>query len=693
MGNVVSQLVVRLVDQVSAPAHKAAAGLKQIDNSLAAIRKGTLPLGSNLYRELEKVKASASQIAAVERSWSDLQRKLRDSPIYKADHYFRATQAWHNRTLADIRAMRREYEGVGKAAAGVAAVVAGSYALRRVAGAGIRAGANNQREDARDFLAGLSIADTMRLRAGAASMSGRYKSLDWASAHERLRDTAMSMGSVDKALDLSDTIGAGNTVLQSLKGPQAAIEESRKFFKALDTLGKNVDAGEVRSLYDGYIKALGVEGADMNLGDLFTLAKRSKSGGASLSNEFLMSIAPSLMQDMGPDRVGTAIGSMVSQIVGGRATRQSKEAQRQFGLRDAKGRVVGRDLLLSNPFTYTNEVLIPALKKRGVDVSNDGAVVAALAKLFSNQSVADLFGKMITQNPQYQRKSGQYRRGPGLDAANSLPGRDPYVAYEGLLAQLRNLGANLSEHLMGPATAGLNSLSEVINKLAKASEGAGSAVALVGAALGALTAAIAVGSTTLKSIMPGIFGTATAGVGGVAGTAGAVAAGGAAASVVATEIVKAHKEEFRAVAENPMLGALSGDTGLAAAIINAPEIAESIRQAAEEAARKKLDGRPNDFNFSDMARPAEAGAAGSESGAGFRSGLKSELEAAEQDVAASVQRMLDMLNFRASPTVTPKVNAPATAPGKQSSLDGISRRLAQRVNTKTIGNFTDNEYA
>jgi hypothetical protein len=163
--------------------------------------------------------------------------------------------------------------------------------------------------------------------------------------------------------------------------------------------------------------------------------------------------------------------------------------------------------------------------------------------------------------------------------------------------------------------------------------------------------------------------------------------------VVATEIVKANKEAFRDTAENPMLGALSGDTGLASAIINAPEIAAGIQRAAEEAARKKLDGRPNDFNFSDMAPAGEAAAAGSASGSNFRGGLKSELEAAKQDVSEAVREMQDMLNFRASPSITPKISAPAGALEQRSSISNISRRLASLADTKRIGNFTDTDYA
>src|SRR4051812_15622950 len=98
--------------------------------------------------------------------------------------------------------------------------------------------------------------------------------------HERLRDTAMGMRSTDKAIELVDTIGQVTTVLQSLEGKDQAIEEGRKFFAALDVMGKNLDPKEVKEMADGYVKALGVEGADMYLAGVLAMAKRLKSASA-----------------------------------------------------------------------------------------------------------------------------------------------------------------------------------------------------------------------------------------------------------------------------------------------------------------------------------------------------------------------------------------------------------------------------
>jgi hypothetical protein len=696
MGNVTSELVVKLVDQISGPAKTAAGSLDAIDKSAQKLTKAKkFGLPGDIIREMERLKSSTRDVDQVGKSWERMQRIMREKPVGAAN-YFRTIEDWSRRTVTQLRNLAREQEkvhsGFGKGAAGLAAGVAGAYGVRRVVGAAVKSGASNARENTRDYLGGLSASESAALVAGARTMSGNYKSLDYSTAHERLRDTAMSMGDVNKAIGLQDTLGAGHTVLQSLKGPTAALEESRKFFKALDTLGRNVDGGEIRKLYDGYIKAMGVEGADMNMGDLFKVAIMSKSGGASLSNRFLMSAAPALMQDMKPDRLGTALGSMVSQVIGGRATKESKRQQTKFGLRDKKGKFLDGDMMLADPMEYAEKRLIPALKAKGVNVEDSKAVTTATSALFSSQTVQDLFNKIITQFPQYQRRAQQYDKAPGLAAANKIGSGDPFVALDGLMAQLRNLGASLTEKIMPAAASGMDKLATLVNGFAESAKSSGSALMQVAGALGGIVTGAALASTALKQFLPGIFGNTPAAVAGPAATVGGVLAGGAAASVFSAEVIKNNKEAFGDLTTNPMLGAFGGDASIAAAIQNAPAIAAEIaaREAAAKAdAAKRIEDKK--VNFGDMAKPAEASAAGAQSGSGFRDALRQELHGAEEDVGASVGRMLNLLNFNASPTVTPKVNTPAGGPGKQSARD-TSTKLGSLIDDHTRGSFHDHEF-
>lgn len=678
MSNVVSQLIIKLVDQVSGPASKAASSLQSVEKSATALGKSSsVSWGANFSRELEKLRLAPSAFREVQRSWDELQRGLRANGNPRASVFFGAMDQWKSRTLSNLRAVRGEADGLGKTLAQLGALGIGSYGVAKVAKGAVKAGANNAREDTRDYLAGLDIAESLKLRAGAAKMSKKYQSMDSATAHERLRDTANALGSVDQALNLSDMIGAGHTVLQSLKGPQAAIEESRKFFKGMDTLGK-VKPDELRKLYDGFLRAQGVEGADMNMGDIFTLAKRAKSAAPALSDRFLWSVAPGLMQDMGPDGLGTALGSMVSQIVGGRATKKSIEEQKRYGLRNDDGSVRDQKTMLSDPLEYTKNTLIPALQKNGVDISDNGAVVAALAKLFSNQKVADLFSKLVSQLPQYDRKAGQYDKAPGAAAADDLKNRDPFVSYEGMMAQVRNLGSAISEHVIGPATTGMNAIADMSNRLANAAQSSASALAITAGGLTGLVAAL----NALKNV-PGLarFLPLAPGAGTLAGPAAVIGAVETLRNATKDDMGTTSGERMRKYRGGSLHDILRRNFSDERERIGLPPIDSGDPFASGASPVRHLD------------QSGPAASAGEQTGDAFKTAIAGQLQSVDELIASHVQRWVGMLSFSASPSITPSISAPAGGvPGKQ-SMNGVSRQLAARVRDKTIGNFTDNEYA
>lgn len=433
-------------------------------------------------KELERLKLTEKELQGVRERRQKFMDALRaERP--RAAHFFRADAEWVDREVNHWRKLKANIDGaavahrrwgstiasgVGAAAMRGAAMLGGAYAVARTARAGISASATNQRESARDFLAGMTPEESRRIETEALHASRRYQSVDSATMHERLRDTAMSMRSTDNAIALADTIAQGTTVLQSLKGKDKAIEEGRKFFAALDVMGKNMDPKEVRELFHGYIKALGVEGEDMDLGGVLQFARQSRAAGGILSNRFLMTTMPGLARDLGDSQLGTALASALSQNVGGRATKQSKAEQQRYGLRDKNGNFLDADMAMRDPDRYAWERLIPAMQKRGIDTTDDVKVVGALAKLFSNRTVQDVFAKLINQQAQYQGKALQYERAPGLDAASELMKRDPFVAYEAVFSQLKTLAGQAA--VMDSAAKGLNLISDAISNMNKAIE-------------------------------------------------------------------------------------------------------------------------------------------------------------------------------------------------------------------------------
>lgn len=483
MKSIEARAVISAADKTGGVFDKLAAKIKGVEKSAQALGNVKAPkFTGNLEEELRRLKLSEKELMGVRDRRQRFMDELRGQRP-KAEHYFRAQGEWMDREVNHWRKMKAGIDEAasahkrwrsGMAAAGAAAgaaaakgfaVAGGAYGAYRVGRAGVKSAAENQRESARDYLAGLSPAESKRLEDEALRVSGKYQSIDSQTAHERLRDTAMSTRSVDTAMNLSETIGQMTTVLQSLKGKDKAIEEGRKFFTALDVLGKNLDPKEFRELAEGYTKALGVEGADMDLGGVLAMSKRLKAAGATISNRFLMTTGVGLGRDMGDERAGNAIAMMMQQEV--QATKGAKAYGIESGLRDKNGKFVDRSTMMRDPDYWAWKNISAAMRRKKLDPSKPEDVNTYLQSAYSNSSARDVLSKLMTQREQYEGKAVQFEKAPGLEAGKpgpgGLQGRDPFVAYEAVFAQLRTLAGQAP--IMDQAASALNKLSGSISGL------------------------------------------------------------------------------------------------------------------------------------------------------------------------------------------------------------------------------------
>lgn len=758
MPSLTSQLIIALKDKVSGPAKNAAASLKRVDAAAKTAGAGGAKGVQNLANALDKVAAAKKNLQApfkgldLAREFGDLKLTRRELQLITKDFEalrgamrgMKASDAlgtfslWKSRTIADLRDMRREMQATDRArdrmfrgwrggarfAAGAAGFGGVAYSVGRGVRGGARAAAGNEREGARDYLAGLTSADSARIKGRSLSLSGQYPSVDAQTMHESLRDAAMSMRSVEKAFEIGDVMARGLVVLQSLKGKDQAIEESRKFFKALDTMGKNINPDEVKALYDGYVKAIGVEGADMNMGDLLLAMRRSKSAGPGLSNRFLMTSAPGLMQDMGADRFGTALGSTVAQVIGDRATKKAKAQQTAYGLRKG-GKFLDARKLQQDPDLYAWENLIPALQKKKINPDDVTGVTKAMNEIFSNQLVSDIFTKLITQREQYQGKATQVDKAPGIAGAQALPGKDPWVALEGTMAQLRNHASVLAEgalprvvDLLNSFNGVLASINETLANNPKLKEQAGTAAGVAGGVAGTGVSYLLARKAIrwLRDMPAG---------GGARGAGGAVAGGAAGGSMVGgllrgvgrvampalgpalnpnrtmpvpdlqqklndlapiylpqTNVGGATAQGRRREALRQHFGHEQrgiGVVGRAAlgdglwAKGTGPVQSFDISEDAEAAGSKAGEAFKSSFldaikgsapDIQNLDQSTKAGAAGTQTGDAFKTGFEAALRGVDPLIVAAMQRWSALLgSFNGTPSITPKFGpAPSVSP-------------------------------
>ena len=236
---------------------------------------------------------------------------------------------------------------------------------------------------------------------------------------------------------------------------------------------------------------------------------------------------------------------------------------------------------------------------------------------------------------------------------------------------------------------------------------------------GILGGAGALGGSLLTRAMLERFGVVGAGSGaaGMAGGLGIGAMVGGAMSDLSTEIMKGGLEggdpdRIRNMFNNPMLGAMSGDAALAAAILAAPSIElparpkedpTAVKTPITDARRKAWNEDRERMNLPQISDPnrgsedvwskgtkgvehldgsSEAAGAADKTAAAYKAAAEKGLAAVDGVFTAAVARWNGILGgVNASPTITPKIGGI----GQQSSLSSANAKHAQYSDGTNFG--------
>jgi hypothetical protein len=431
-----------------------------VDTARAASQIGRRPAGGSwIQDEIRSLRRYKAELAAVTK-----QAGMLGVPRTRAErgaglHYGGPTSRLHERGAEAAR------EGVREARDAIA---------------------DTGEERARQQLAGMTPDESARLRKRALELSTKYPSLGQTELEEMGRSARNAMPNFDMALQGMESLAQFQVSQQSSRGIKEAAGQLGSFLKALDNMGRLNSLDEMNKLLEGINRATNVEGKELAPRDFLTTARNAKSAGSTLSVQYLSTDAATLMQDMGPHQFGTAVGTMLSQMVGGRATKQSKRVLEEAGLGDfgltkataeeararadlgIKGKgTLDQSLLLTDPTAWAEKHMIPALQKKGVDTNDDVAVTKAMSEAFSAQTVANFWTKTLTQLPQLKRNRELYGKAPDLPtSARIAVTENPKVSDEAAKQSTLNIARQIADQYNKVKTTASGAYTSVANQTA-----------------------------------------------------------------------------------------------------------------------------------------------------------------------------------------------------------------------------------
>jgi hypothetical protein len=481
----IGQLILKLRTEGLGEAGKLTNVMRDVENAAKRLgQTGARSWGMGFQNQIDKLKLTQQQIRDVERSWVQLHQSMSGRNLARAaqastvshwktntlshlaqqraafEEHFRRVEAGatgHSRRMHDI--MRAAYVSMG--------FYTGAYGGGMVIRQGFKEASERSRVEAENKFRGLSDVERTKIDCAAGEIAGRRR-VSKTDAMEVAADASMNMPSTDAALATLDSQISAFKLWANTYGSEYAIGQLRAFNRAMDNINVT-EPDAYKGMLNNFMKAWQVTGKDSDPADWAQAIKYSRASGKVFSHDFLSRVLPFIMAETGGSDAGTQLRAGFDQFIVGRAPKNALKAQREYGLRDDDG-LVQAELFAQNPMQWFHDVLVPAMKAKGVNTDDPVTLAEEIGKLTNNRLSSDSAVKAILGWEQMQRLLNErFPKAAGLKAADQMDAASLSSSVDGLVTSFGNLSAALIpvQSVINPA---LNSLADGINALAAAAK-------------------------------------------------------------------------------------------------------------------------------------------------------------------------------------------------------------------------------
>jgi hypothetical protein len=495
MASRVSTLTVRLIDDVTRPARSVAQALKDAERAAKDVAKGMAGTGATprLVSDLQKIKATRADIATVADAWNAYRKSA--GLAGDATKWTRAqvadVRSWERQTVGELRAVKREQEafnrGVARAAANapstrprlgpMLAGLGAGYQATRAGGAAWKQGSEVGHERARMHASGMSPAEIEEAQTRAFELSKQVRLVNVGEAMHTIRNIRSVVGDMHEALEVAGPIMKMRATVQATHPHAAVAEDFDQLIKGMEIKGVTQDMGKFNHYIEGMTKALNVFGDTLKPFQYYEMFKYGRQATSRLSDDFMLSIAPTLAQELGGSSTGNALSGFNSTIVGGRMKNVAMQAFNELGLVDMSkviktktdsikgikpGGMKETGLAATNPYEWVQKVLRPAMEAKGMtpEQMND-----MLPRLFGDRVVSQLVGILLNQQGRIEKDKRMVDGAKGTDALDNYLKNDPQAGLKALQESTNTLLSTLTSPLMPAASQGMSMLASGITSL------------------------------------------------------------------------------------------------------------------------------------------------------------------------------------------------------------------------------------
>lgn len=254
----------------------------------------------------------------------------------------------------------------------------------------------------------------------------------------------------------------------------AADQQFRDIVKVMELRGlmRNFNQENAQQLGDLFVKNYVASGGQVKPSDFLAMLKTGGVAGKLVDTDFMYALGH-IMQESGGNRAGTAMMSLFQNLQAGRTTQQVAETLASLGLLKPNAIRYGTtghmtkigpdslkksELFQANPYEYLNEMILPALSAKGVNINDANAVINKLNQLGSARTGTSQLAQIYMDRAVIGNYITQAKNAMGVEQLNTLAGKSTQGNVADLQAKFNTLLATLGTAVLPLANKALEKL-------------------------------------------------------------------------------------------------------------------------------------------------------------------------------------------------------------------------------------------
>jgi hypothetical protein len=283
---------------------------------------------------------------------------------------------------------------------------------------------------------------------------------------ETLQDLTIATGSLGHAIESLPLASKYRRVFSTLYGDKFSSEEIenqiRSSFKFLESTG-SIARGpkQMDEMFDVMTRMTAATSGRLSPAEMLQLSRRAGPSIQGLSATGLQNLTLPL-QELSGSGTGVALMAAYRSLVTGVMKQPSKEEFQRLGLIDPTKIEYGRaqqiknlkpganllgPLMMEDPLKAADS-LMEAMKKHGIDTSNQNKVREELGLLFQNKNAFTLMSLLTTQRGQVVKDAGISQKTKGLTGLDEQLSKSPLMKITEYKAAMTNLRAEIGQGIV-----------------------------------------------------------------------------------------------------------------------------------------------------------------------------------------------------------------------------------------------------